>query len=72
MIGDAGIYWPVYNSLKHHFEKLKIYFYHFAYEGTFSILGSVNHPHGKKISQINNKERINNFFFIFILKNKII
>ncbi|XP_051161800.1 juvenile hormone esterase-like [Leptopilina boulardi] len=46
MIGDAGIYWPVYNSLKHHFEKLKIYFYHFAYEGTFSILGSVNHPHG--------------------------
>ena len=39
LIGDATICWPVYEALRKQVETMNssVYFYNFAYEGTFSI-----------------------------------
>lgn len=39
LIGDGGIYWPVYETLQMQRNKSDIYFYRFDYEGTYSIMG---------------------------------
>lgn len=48
LLGDAGIYWPVYEALQMQMKNMKnIYFYHFAYEGTFSVtMGDKNRQKG--------------------------
>ncbi|XP_043465193.1 esterase E4-like [Leptopilina heterotoma] len=46
MIGDAAIYWPVYETLQKQGNKSNVFFYRFDYEGTYSVMGPKPRPAG--------------------------